>query len=305
MSRAGFAARLSRWANRHRHLIGWVFILPWLVSLLWFDLLPLAGCFYLSGTNYSVGRVLPSWIGLSNYDAMLTRDHLFWLSLANTLYYIAFTVPLTVAASFSLALALNGQVPGRGIFRTVYYIPSVVPIIATSMIWLWIFHTQRGLLNQILTSVGLPRIGWLTNPLAAKPALIIMSLWGLGGQMIIFLAGLQGISRDLYESAAIDGAGSVSQVSYITIPLMTPTIFFNLIMGIISSFQVFTNAYVMTDGGPLNSTLFYMLHLYHKAFRYFQMGYAAAMAVLLFFLILTLTALVNRTSKQWVHFAGD
>ena len=295
-------ARLSRWKSRH--WIGWLFILPWFVGFLWFDVLPLFLNVYLSFTDFSVGAKVPNWVGLANYEELFGGDHLIGISFVNTLYYMGFSVPLLIILAFSLALLLNANIRGRGAYRTLFYLPSLVPAIASSIIWIFMLRTRDGLINQVLGLFGIKAIPWLGRPEWAKPALILMSLWGFGGQMVIYLAGLQGISQELYEAADIDGANGSQKLFRITVPLMTPTIFFNLIMSIIGSFQVFTAAYVMTNGGPLHSTLFYMLHLYNNAFRYFKMGYASAMALILFLIILALTLIVNRTSGRWVYYSS-
>jgi multiple sugar transport system permease protein len=302
MKESRAAARLSRWKSRH--WIGWLFILPWFIGFLWFDVLPLFLNTYLSFTDFSVGAKIPNWVGLANYREMFGSDHLIGISFKNTLYYMGLSVPLLILLAFSLALLLNANIRGRGAYRTIFYLPSLVPAVASSMIWVFMLRTRNGLINQVLGLVGIPAIPWLGRPEWAKPALILMSLWGFGGQMVIYLAGLQGISQELYEAAEIDGASGLQKLIRITVPLMTPTIFFNLIMSIIGSFQVFTAAYIMTNGGPLKSTLFYMLHLYNNAFRYFKMGYASAMALILFLIILTLTLIVNRTSERWVYYGG-
>jgi multiple sugar transport system permease protein len=293
-------ARLPRWKSRY--WIGWLFILPWFIGFLWFDVLPLFLNIYLSFTDFSVGAKIPNWVGLANYQELFSGDHLIPTSFVNTLYYIGFHVPLLIILAFSLALLLNANIRGRGTYRTLFYLPSLVPAVASSIIWIFMLRTRDGLINQVLGLVGIKAIPWLQRPEWAKPALILMSLWGFGGQMVIYLAGLQGISQELYEAADIDGASGLQKLARITVPLMTPTIFFNLIMSIIGSFQVFTAAYIMTNGGPLKSTLFYMLHLYNNAFRYFKMGYASAMALVLFLIILTLTLIVNRTSERWVFY---
>jgi multiple sugar transport system permease protein len=258
----------------------------------------------LSLTDYSVGTRIPDWVGLANYREIFTGDHLIGTSLKNTLYYMGLSVPLGIVFAFSLALLLNTRIRGRGVFRTLYYIPSQVPGVASAMIWLYILRTQGGLLNQVLGLVGLGPVRWLTSPAWSKPALIIMSLWGFGARMVIYLAGLQAISQELYEAAQIDGANAWHRIRHVTVPLMTPTLFFTLIMGIIGSFQIFSAAFIMTGGGPLKSTLFYMLHLYNNAFGHYRMGYASAMAVLLFFLILALTLVVNTTSDRWVYYTS-
>ncbi len=292
-----------RWARLRRAALGYVFIGPWLLAFLLFELIPLVMAFVFSLTEYSVVGPM-RWAGLANYWEMFTRDPLFWISLGNTVFYIVFAVPLGIAAAFTLALLLNQPVRGTALLRTLFYLPAVVPTVAASIVWLWIFDTRRGILNLPLIALGLEPIRWLSSPEWAKPALILMSLWGIGGSMVIYLAGLQGIPGELYEAAAIDGASAWQRLRFITIPLMTPTILFTLIMGIISSFQVFNAAFIMTGGGPLNATLFYMLHIYNNAFSFFRMGYAAAMAVILFLLVLGLTAIIFGTSERWVYYGG-
>lgn len=287
---------------RMRKYLGYVFIAPWLIGFLAFDIIPTLSAFYYSFTDWNVIAKTSNWVGTENYREMFTGDRLFWPSVRNTLYYVAFAVPLGVIAGFILALLLNTRVKFQGLFRTLFYLPAVVPTVAATMVWLWIFDTRRGILNWVLGTVGLEPIRWLTSPDYSKPALIIMSLWSIGSGMVIYLAGLQNISQDLYEAADVDGASAMSKLFNITIPLMTPTIFFNLLLGLIGSFQVFNAAFIMTAGGPVNSTRFYMLHLYEKAFQQSQMGYACAMAVLLFIIVLVITIFVNWTSKRWVFY---
>ena len=287
---------------RMRRYLGYVFIAPWLIAFLAFDLVPTLSAFYYSFTDWNVIAKRSNWIGLDNYREMFTDDRLYWKSVYNTLYYVAFSVPLGVVAGFVLALLLNTKVRFQGGFRTLFYLPAVVPTVAATMVWLWIFDTNNGILNWALGLVGIDPVRWLTSPDFSKPALIIMSLWSIGGGMVIYLAGLQNIPQDLYEAADVDGASGFSKLVNITIPLMTPTIFFNLLLGLIGSFQVFNAAFIMTGGGPVNSTRFYMLHLYEKAFQDSQMGYACAMAVLLFLVVLLITIFVNWTSKRWVFY---
>jgi multiple sugar transport system permease protein len=286
-----------------RKYLGYVFIAPWLIAFLAFDIVPTISAFYYSFTDWNVIAKSSNWVGLENYREMFSGDRLFWPSVRNTLYYAVFAVPLGVIAGFVLALLLNSKVHFQGLFRTLFYLPAVVPTVAATMVWLWIFDTRRGILNWFLTTIGFEPIRWLTSPDYSKPALIIMSLWSIGGGMVIYLAGLQNIPQDLYEAADVDGASAWSKLVNITIPLMTPTIFFNLLLGIIGSFQVFNAAFIMTGGGPVNSTRFYMLHLYEKAFQQSQMGYACAMAVLLFLMVLAITVFVNWTSKRWVFYS--
>ena len=297
-------ARLSLRTLRRRRWIGWAFILPWFIGFLIFDVGALLLNFYLSMTTFTVGARTPDWVGFANYERVLVGDRLARLSFTNTVYFVSLSVPLGMLVAFTLALLLNSDIRGRGTFRTVYYLPSLVPVAAASIIWLFIFRTRNGLLNLALGLVGINPIPWLSRPDWAKPALVLMSLWFFGQQMVIYLAGLQGIPSELYEASDIDGANSIHKLFKITIPLMTPMLFFNLVMGIIGSFQVFTAAFLMTQGGPVNATLFYMLHLYNNAFRYFRMGYSSAMAVVLFVVILVLTLIVNKTSGRWVYYGG-
>ena len=287
---------------RMRRYLGYVFIAPWLIAFLAFDLFPTGAAFYYSFTDWNVIAKSSTWVGFENYERMFTDDRLYWKSVTNTLYYVAFSVPLGVVAGFVLALLLNTKVKFQGVFRTLFYLPAVVPTVAATMVWLWIFDTRQGILNWALGLIGIDPIRWLTSPEWSKDALIIMSLWSIGGGMVIYLAGLQNIPQDLYEAADVDGASAMSKLFNITIPLMTPTIFFNLLLGLIGSFQVFNAAFIMTEGGPVNSTRFYMLHLYEKAFQDSQMGYACAMAVMLFLVVLLITIFVNWTSKRWVFY---
>lgn len=297
--RAGTRPLFSR--RRWGFLLGYVFISPWLIAFLLFDALPIISGFYHSFTNWNaLGQA--QWIGFDNYVEAVTRDRLFWRSVTNTLYFIGASVPLGIVLAFVLALMLNANVRGQGAYRTIYYLPSVVPTVAAVIIWVFIFETRRGILNRGLELVGLPPIRWLSDPNWAMPALIIMSLWGFGATMIIFLAGLQGIPQELYEAAEVDGAHSLQRLFRITIPLMTPSIFFTLIMNLVGAFQAFNNAFIMTGGGPNNATLLYMLNIYNHAFSYFRMGYASALAVMLFIVVFGVTVIVYRTSDRWVYY---
>ncbi|MBV7333801.1 sugar ABC transporter permease [Chloroflexi bacterium TSY] len=296
----------ARFAYRRRHWIGFLFIAPWLLSVLWFDVIPFFVNLYLSFTDYSVGLAIPNWIGLENYREMFTEDDLYLKSLGNTITYLVMSIPLRLLTAFVIALILNTRIFGLGTFRTIFYIPSVVPIVATAIIFTGIFNARYGILNQLLIASGLDPIRWLTRPEWIKPSMVIMSMWGFGAQMVIFLAGLQGIPQELYEAADIDGASWWQKLMNVTVPLMTPVIFFNLIIGIIGGFQVFASAYVLigVNGGPLQAGLFYVLHLYNNAFSYFKMGYASAMSVILFLIILVFTLITVRSSDRWVYY-GD
>ena len=243
----------------------------------------------------------PVFVGLGNWRNLVS-DALFWQSLKVTVVYTAGVVPLSVVSGFLMALLMNQNVKPISLFRTVYYLPSLTSGVAVAMLWLWIFNPDFGLLNYALSWVGIKGPGWVFDPKWVVPSLIIMSLWGVGNTMVIYLSGLQGIPTHLYEAMEIDGAGRWHKLIYITIPLMTPIVFFNLIMSVISSFQTFTAAYVMTSGGPMNASLFYVLYLFRNAFQYFKMGYASALAWVLFAVIAFFTFLIFRSSDQWVYY---
>ena len=287
--------------SRRRAITGYAFISPWLIGLLTFTLIPILIVFYLGFTKYGVFDS-PEWVGLANYRRIFTDDRLFRVSSLNTLYYVVISVPLQITVGFLLALGLNAKLRGVTLFRTLFYVPAIVPQVAGVLLFVWLFQPQIGLVNWMLGLLGLNGPNWLGRPEWAKPAIIIMSLWGVGASMIIYLAGLQSIPQHLYEAAQIDGANGWKQFWHVTVPMMTATIFFNLVMGVINSFQVFTTAYIATGGGPMNSTLFYMLYLYNSGFQDFKMGYASALAWILFTLVLLLTLLIFRSSSSWVYY---
>jgi len=286
-----------------REAWGLLFISPWLAGFLLFTAGPMLASLVLSFCKYDLHSL--TWVGGKNYQVLLTRDPLFWKSLTNTAIYALFTVPLGLAGSLLLALLLNHPVRGIAFFRTTFYLPSLVPAVASALVWSWVFHPDAGLLNYALSLVGIEGPKWLHDPKTALASLILMSLWGIGGgRMIIFLAGLQGISDELYEAASLDGARGWTIFRHITLPMLTPTLFFNLVLGIIGSFQVFTSAYVMTAGGPNNATMMYVLYLYNNAFRYFKMGKASAMAWILFVILLAFTVVQFRSASKWVYYEG-
>lgn len=291
-------------ARRREALFGYAFISPWVIGLLIFTVGPFIASLLLSFTSYSILQP-GKWVGLDNYVRAFTNDPLFWQSLRNTVIYVVGATLLRVSFGFVLALLLNTKIRFMALWRTLFYVPSIVPIVATTMIWLFVLNPRFGLLNWFLGLFGIDRLRWLTSPDTAMLGLLVMSVWWVGGTMIIFLAGLQGIPEDYYDAAKIDGAGPLAQLARITIPLMTPTIFFNIIINVISTFQVFTQALIMTGGGPLNSTRFYMLHLYEHAFSYIppQMGYASALAWILFVIIFVLSLVVVRSSNRWVFYS--
>jgi multiple sugar transport system permease protein len=282
----------------------YLLISPWLLGFLLFVLGPMLASLVISLTRWDL--LSPArFVGLDNYQKMFSRDPLFWQSLKVTAIYTAAYVPLELVGGLLLALLMNQKLRLRGLFRTIYYLPSVLPGVAFVVLWMWILHPDVGLLNTLLSYVGIDGPRWLADPDWALPALLLMSIWGLGRSMVIYLASLQGLPQHLYEAAAIDGAGAWHAFWRITVPLLTPTIFFNLVLSIISTFQTFTSAFVATDGGPLDATLFYVLYLFRQAFQYFNMGYASALAWLLFVVILALTLLIVRSSRYWVYYEGE
>jgi len=278
------------------------FISPWLIGFLWFFIYPTVSSLYYSFTQYNILQP-PTWVGARNY-VDLTQDRRFWNSLSNTVYYTTISVPLNVTLAFTLAFILNREIPGRPLLRTLVYIPVVVPITATAMIWMWLFNTNWGMLNNLLALVGIKGPAWLGSPTWSKPSLILMQTWLIGAQILIFLAALQDVPRALYEAAMIDGAGAFQRLCKVTIPMVTPAVLFNLLTGLIGAFQVFASAWIMTDGGPLRSTEFYVYYLYNNGFRFFKMGYASAMAWILFGVVLIVSAITFGTSARWVYYGS-
>jgi len=296
------------------NVTGYLFVLPWIISLVIFTAYPMVASFYFSMTNYTILNP-PRWVGLHNFEVMLTKDPLYWKSVYNSAYYAGLTVPLQLIVALALALLLNQKVRGIGFYRTAYYLPALMPTVAATLLWMFLLDPRFGLVNAGLIFLGLPRLGWLRSAAWSKPGLILMSVWaGSGYNMLIFLAALKEIPQSLHDSAMIDGANSWQRFRFVTIPLITPAIFFNLVMGIIGSFQVFASAFVAagvsdsagTGGaGPLNSLLVYMLLLYRYGFRYFEMGHASAMALALFLALLIITVVLVKSSRRWVYYEED
>jgi multiple sugar transport system permease protein len=282
---------------------GLLFVAPWLLGFLIFTLYPIVASLSLSFTDY---RVLapPRWVGWANYAALLGDRDYFWPSLGNTVF-LFLELPLALTLGLVIALLLDQKLRGIGVYRTVYFLPSIVPVVATSMLWLWLLNPEYGLINAALRSLHLSGLPWLASPAWAKPALILMDLWGVGGGMVIYLAALQSVPVQLYEAAALDGANLLQRTWHVTLPAISPVLFFSLIMGVIGTFQYFTQTFVMTRGGPDNSTLFYALYLYQNAFEYFRMGTACAMAWILFLVTLVATLLVFKSSARWVYYEGE
>jgi multiple sugar transport system permease protein len=289
--------------SRREAVAGYLFIFPWLFGFLLLRLGPMLASLLLSFTEYDITSA-PVLIGVQNYMRMFTGDPAFWDSLRVTLTYAIFAVPIGLALSLLIAILLNQKAPGMTIWRTIYYLPAVVSGVAVAMLWVWLFHSNFGLINLALGLIGIDGPAWLNDPDWALPALIIMSFWTIGGGMVINLAGLQGIPTELYEAAALDGANSWRRFWAVTLPMLSPVLFFNLIMGVIETFQYFTNAFVMTNGGPGRSTLFYNLYLFQNAFRFYKMGYASALAWLMLLIILTLTLVIFKSSPYWVYYEG-
>ncbi|WP_255452142.1 ABC-type sugar transport system, permease component [Sporosarcina sp. ANT_H38] len=281
---------------------GLLFASPWLIGLILFYAYPLIASIYFSFTDYSILQP-GTFIGLNNYKDLF-NDQLFWKSIYNTIYFAVYFVPLSIFFGVALAMALNMKVKGMGIYRTIFFLPTLVPHVALAVLWMWLLNPGFGLVNEILGVVGISGPSWLGSVTWSKPSLILMSLWGIGQPVIIYLAGLSDIPEDFYEAAEVDGANWFQKTFHITLPLLTPVIFFNLVMGVIAAFQQFTLPYTLTQGQgtPANSLTFYVMYLYDNAFKYFKMGYASAMAWILFLIIMILTAIIFASSKRWVHY---
>lgn len=290
-------------------LTGWLFILPAILGLILFNLEPLIAALYFSFTDYDIISP-PKYIGIDNYVKLFTADSLYVQSIKVTLRYSLLSIPLTIIVSYMIALLMNQKVKGVSLYRTVWYLPSLVPSVASAALWGWLLNPNFGPVNYPLKMLGLPAPRWLVDPQWVVPALVLIRIWGSGNTVVIFLAGLQGVSQHLYEAAEVDGANWWAKLRHITIPMTSSIIFFNLVMGVISTFQVFTIAYVLyqtgtsagAQAGPSDSALFYVLYLYRHAFRYFNNGYACAMAWVLCLAIAVLTLAAFRTQQFWVHY---
>jgi multiple sugar transport system permease protein len=275
--------------------------LPAIIGFVAFTFLPMIASAVISLTDWTIGAT-PKFVGFANYTRMFTADDSFFKSLWATLYYTLGAVPLLLVVSFAAALLLNQPVRGQAVFRVIYYLPAIVPIVANSMLWIWLFNPDFGLLNTLTEKAGLPRSQWIFDESTAIPSLVLMSVWGFGNVAVIFLAGLQGVPRQLYEAIAVDGGGAWRKFRHITLPMMTPTIFYSLVTSVIGALQVFVQAAVMTEGGPNDSTLFYIYYLYRTAFTNNEMGYASALAWILFLVIMAITVVLFRNSSRWVYY---
>lgn len=290
--------------RRREALLGWAMASPWLIGFLVFTLGPMLASLVLSAYDWDL--ISPAeFIGWGNYREFFIEDALSLHSLRITVLYSLMAIPLHLVLGVALAMLLNANIRGQSVLRTVYYLPAVLAGVAVAMLWRWIFSPDLGLLNLFLSYLRIEGPNWLGDRTWVLPSFVLMSLWGVGGGMVIYLAGLQGIPTDLYEAVEMDGANAFRKVWHITLPMLSPVIFFQLIMGVISSMQIFTQAFIMTDGGPANASLFYMLYLYRQAFEYRNMGYASVLAWILFLCILALTLLLFRTASSWVYYEGE
>jgi len=290
----------------HEALWGHIFLLPWAIGLIVFIIGPIIASAYFSLTEYTV-MTPPQWVGIANYQKAFFGDKQFWPSLYRTLIYSLAVVPLGLAGSLAMATLLNQRVKGTSIFRTIFFLPSLTPAVALAVLWTWLFHPTVGPINLILSWVGIEGPGWLGSKDWAMTALIIISLWAAigGNNMLIFLAGLQGVPQELYEAADIDGARAWAKFRHVTLPMISPTLLFNLILGIIGALKVFTLAFVATQGGPSYATWFLALHIYRQAFEYFRMGYGSALAWVFVVLLLAFTYIQMNSSRRWVYYAGE
>lgn len=297
------ARRLSP-ARRREALWGMLCVAPAVLGFLLWEIGPIVASLGIAFTDWNIVSS-PSWVGPDNFRQIFTADELFWQALRVTVLYALASVPLRLLLAFALALLLNQKLPGLPFFRTIFYLPAIVPLIAGSVLWLWLFNPDFGLLNSLLGAVGLSGSQWIYDPGSVLPSLVLMSLWDVGPMVLIFLAGLQGVPRHLLEAVEVDGGNAWHRLRHITIPMVTPTILFNLILSIIGALQTFVQPYVMTDGGPNNASLFYVLYVVRNAFEQQEMGYAAALAWVLFVIIAVLSVLVFRTSNRWVYYEGE
>lgn len=292
--------------RKKENFFGILFAMPVMLGFLIFVFMPLVVSLGMSLTDYNVMGAETNFIGLLNFQHFFDgTDIYFFKSLAVTAYYVLLSVPLQIIFAFCLAMVLNAPIRGRSFFRTIFYMPTIVPAVASSIVWMMLFDPDTGILNAILRGIGLPASNWIYGESTVIPSLALMSLWTVGGTVVIFLAGLQNVPRELYESVEVDGGGWFARLRAVTLPMISPTIFFNLIMSFIGSFQVFSQAYIMTAGGPNNSSLFYVYYMYREAFQYGNIGVASALGWILFLIILVLTMLVFKTSAFWVFYEGE
>jgi multiple sugar transport system permease protein len=294
---------LSR-RTRRNLLTGLAFVSPWIAGYLAFTVYPILASAYYSLTRYDVLRPA-RFVGLENYVLIFTKDEIFRAVLSNTLYMVALGVPAGLAVAFLLASLLNNEMKARSVFRLIFFMPAIVPEVVTAEVWRWVYNTNWGVINSVLKALGQPVIPFLSSETLAKPSLILIGCWAAGGSMVIFLAALQDVPRPLYDAAMVDGANAFHRFWHVTIPMCTPAILFVLLTGMIGAFQQFGLAWLLTQGGPNQATEFYSINLYRNAFVYFKMGYASALAWILFVIIVICTILVFRSSARWVYYGGE
>lgn len=285
-------------------LLGLLFVSPWLIGFILWTVYPLVSSLYYSFTRYDLLRP-PVFLGLENYRQILTDDPHFPTVMYNTIYYVGLSVPLGVISAFLLATLLNTRIIGRSVFRAIFFFPAIVPAVVVAMVWLFLLNAQYGAINSTLAGLGLSTIPFISSPQWAKPSLILIHMWAQGNAMVIFLATLQDVPRSLYEAATVDGANAWHKFWHVTVPMCTPVILFNLVMGFIGGFQNFTLPWLLTNGGPAQATEFYAVHLYRNAFSYLRMGKASALAWILFIIIVTFTVILFKSSGRWVYYGGE
>ncbi len=303
-SASGYVVPARRLASNRVREAAWayLFLTPFFLGLVFFILGPVLAAFAISFSTWDLLSP-PRWVGLANYREMV-NDRLFWIALKNTLYFTVVSVPVTLILALGLAVLMNRRIRGIEALRAIYFFPVTASIVAVSLLWAWMYTPDFGIINYLLSYLGIPKINWLVNPQLALPSVIIMSVWrGLGFNIVVFLAGLQSIPRDLYEAAALDGATGWDQFRHITVPLLTPTIFFATIMALIGSFQVFEQTYIMTQGGPANATMTLVYQIFLNGFTYLRMGYASAQSFVLFAILFAITLVQVRLQTRWVHYA--
>ena len=299
-SRTGRGIKYEKGESR----LAWAMISPWLIGFFIFTAFPMGASLVISLTEWDI-LTPPKWVGLANYHKMFFIDPLALHSLKITIVFSLVSIPLNIVFGLGVAMLLNTNIRGLSAFRTIYYLPAILSGVAVALMWRWIFSTDFGLINAALNLLGIQGPAWLADRAWVIPSFVVMRLWSVGGGMVIYLAGLQSIPTDLYEAAEIDGANWWRRIRHITLPMLSPTIFFQLVIGVIFSMQIFTEAFIMTNGGPANASLFFILYLYRKAFQDFQMGYASALAWLLFVVILAFTIILFRTAKYWVYYEAE
>jgi multiple sugar transport system permease protein len=296
--------------RRHLHaealeaVAGYLFASPVILGLLIWVIAPMVGVILISLTDWNV-LTTPHWIGLGNYIKLATSDLYFWNTLKVTAYFVVLNVACTTLYSLVVAMLLNQNIRGRSVYRSIFYLPTIVPIVASSALWLWLFNPEFGLLNVMIQAVGLPRQLWVNSPITVVPSIVLMSVWGgAGNTIVIFLAALQGVPRELMEAVEIDGGNWWARFRAITLPMISPVTFFNVVTGLIASFTIFTQSYVMTEGGPSNASLFYVLLLYREGFQRNNIGGAAALSCVLIVIVSILSILIFSTSRRWVYYEG-